>query len=139
MNIELNKTYRTRSGQKCRIICVDAKGDRPILGLIENKRGGESVIALHELGVETPDNPSPYDLISEWTDPLEYDRSLLPAWCNKAIAMDADGQWNCYEEIPNVGLDENQWSSDGNFNIIPDSHAPKWKGDWRDSLLTFED
>jgi hypothetical protein len=32
--IEMGKKYRTRDGRDVRILCVDANGDRPVVGLI---------------------------------------------------------------------------------------------------------
>jgi hypothetical protein len=137
MNIELNKTYRTRSGQKCRIICVDRTAIYSVVGLLETPRGEETATYMPN-GVLCSESCSPGDLISEWEDKPEYDRSLLPAWANKAITMDRYGTWHCYDIVPD--LTENTWMVHSpDFATIPPSHAPKWKGDWKDSLLTFED
>lgn len=83
-------------------------------------------------------NPHENDIISEWVDKPEMDRSVLPAWANKAVAMDVDGEWFCFGCEPRQG--EFYWTTNNEcYGIIPDSHAPKWKGDWKDSLLVFED
>lgn len=38
-NISLDKTYRTKDGQHVRILCTDAKGDFPVVGLLRLRDG----------------------------------------------------------------------------------------------------
>lgn len=68
------------------------------------------------------------------------DRSLLHPESNKALAMDAEGKWLSYSGVPVA--DEVGWlkpSVDTVCFRIPESRAPNWKGDWRESLVVFED
>lgn len=68
------------------------------------------------------------------------DRSLLHPESNKAVAMDAEGKWLSYSGVPVA--DEGGWlkpSVDTVCFRVPDSRAPNWKGDWRESLVVFED
>lgn len=39
MKIEVGKTYETRDGQLVRILCTDAKGKYPVVGLISTTEG----------------------------------------------------------------------------------------------------
>lgn len=48
--IDPNKRYQTRGGQPVRILCVDAPGDYPVIGYIDDGRSDE-----HDL-VEVPEN-----------------------------------------------------------------------------------
>lgn len=140
MNIELNKCYRTRDGRKARIICVDAKQKQPVIGLVDTN--GVEIFARYGLdGSWILDGKKRgSDLISEWVDKPEMDRSVLPPWI-KVIAMDEDGRWFGYAVAPIVL--ECTWTPGdetyGEHCYIPPSHAPKWTGDWKDSLLVFED
>lgn len=101
MNIELNKCYRTRDGRKARIICVDRNTLYPIVALVPDPVP-EVLVSYTRIGGISPDDSyeDPKDLVSEWVDSPGMDRSVLPAWANKAVAMDSDGQWNSYSSIP---------------------------------------
>ena len=41
MSFDVNKPVQTRDGRKARIICTDAKGNRPIVALAERNSGDE--------------------------------------------------------------------------------------------------
>lgn len=135
MKIELNKTYRTRDGRKARVICVDRISLRPIVFLIGENC--EEPMVCHKDGGIYHDTETLFDLISEWEDKPIFDRSLLPAWANKAIAMDSTNLWFCYSEVPVMCM--GIWRMKRRSCIIPKEYAPKWTGDWKDSLLVFED
>lgn len=80
MKIELNKSYRTRSGKKCRIICVDVKfntrsGSYPVLGLLD-VGDHECTFALTLYGKLYAHRESDHDLIAEWQEP----KPRLLAW-----------------------------------------------------------
>jgi hypothetical protein len=68
------------------------------------------------------------------------DRSVLHPDSSKAVAMNPDGAWLSYSQIP--VRDEERWlkqSPDNASFRIPASRAPAWTGDWRESLIVFED
>jgi hypothetical protein len=71
VKIELNGVYRTRSGKKCRIICVDLKNpDRTIVGLVDLV--DQECVEFYTLGgrvYSAPNVMSDGDLISEWVEP----------------------------------------------------------------------
>lgn len=69
---------------------------------------------------------------------LTIDRSILPAWANKAVAMDADGVWFCYDMVPSF-KDELGWLGYGECVQIPLAVEPVWHGDWKDTLIVFEE
>lgn len=141
MNIELNKCYRTRDGRKARVICVDFRGVQSIIAIMENKKGSDDLILISRDGTYAINrNPCPEDLISEWVDKPEMDRSVLPPWI-KAVAMDNNGCWFGYMREPH--RNDSVWFTNSNVNndhcYIPPSHAPKWSGDWRESLVVFDE
>ena len=43
-DIEMGKKYRTRNGRTVRVICVDAKGTKPVVSLVLARDNSESVI-----------------------------------------------------------------------------------------------
>lgn len=60
------------------------------------------------------------------------DWSILP-WFN-CVARDADGCWFIYKYRPI--RDVTKWNSHGTeFVAIPNQYAPKFDGDWKDSLV----
>ena len=65
------------------------------------------------------------------------DRSILPAWANKAVAQDADGVWFCYDMVPSL-KDELGWLGYGECVQIPLALLPI-TDDWKDSLFVFEE
>lgn len=63
------------------------------------------------------------------------DWSLLPGLANKWVAMDEDGQWFAYSERPWIGGEF--WTisdNDTEWAVIPGDYAPRWSGDWKESL-----
>jgi len=67
-------------------------------------------------------------------------RSILHPDSNKAVAMDSAGNWFSYSQVPTIA--EENWTKPGENTLcfrIPVSRAPEWKGNWRESLIVFED
>lgn len=137
MKIEIGKFYKTDKGRKARVICTDSKlSVFNVICLVETSVGTETIKHVDQSGIGGLGE----SLVSEWIDKPQYFREDLPSWANKAIAMNDNGQWVCFSEIPTaqrafgiflIGF----WHS----AAIPNSHAPKWDGDWINSLLVFED
>lgn len=136
MNIEVGKFYKTRDGRKVRIYAVDARPAWPIHGAILYAHGW-----VHDEWRRDDDlaknSDGALDIIAPWVDRPEFDRSLLPAWCNKAIAMCSRGNWRCYDKVPKIYDRDDFWTGQG--ITIPAPYVPKWSGDWKHSLLVFED
>ena len=65
------------------------------------------------------------------------DRSILPAWANKAVAQDRDGVWFCYDMTPSLA-DELGWLGYGKCTEIPLGVLPI-TDDWKDTLVVFEE
>lgn len=135
LKIEVGKFYKTRDGRKTRIYALDGKKEYPVHASILNKDGWTTVnlTLIGRLYIEGECNS---DIVSEWVEPIEFDFSILPAWCDKCIAMDESGVWYCYQEIP---FRENDvWFLNTDLSAlayeIPEKYAPKWKGNWKDSL-----
>lgn len=137
MKIERDKFYRTRGGKKARVLCTDAAGMQPVIVQFE----GESYTRHYCSDGRYLDanTMTTVDLVAPWEDKPFIDRSLLPAWANKAVAMDEDGRWFCFAQIPRQLT--HQWviACPHEWLKIPPSHAPKWTGNWKDSLIVFED
>jgi len=145
MTIELNKTYRTRSGQKCRIICVDRNTGEypysqcPIVGLVQCPNGELIHLYFKDGASAWPPNPdyASSDLISEWIDRPTIDWNTLP-WWHKYVAMQKDGRWYSYADSPHISGDV--WHvAQGGWLYLPPEYAPKWEGDWKESLITRDD
>lgn len=133
MTIRLGKYYRTRGGNKARVICLDVAGNAyPTLVLIDNGYY-ESIYSMTTDGRMPSGNiEDEHDLISEWIEKPEFDWSNAAAW-HVAIAMDEDGEWLAYNDVPEPG--EGVWCCCKHLETIPPEHAPKWTGDWDDSLI----
>jgi hypothetical protein len=84
----------------------------------------------------TDKSESPNDIISEWIDKPVIDWSLMPAWA-KFVAMDNGGKWFLHTTQPLFFDDYGYWEPklDGIANLIPAEYAPKWDGDWKESLI----
>lgn len=137
LTLEPGKNYRTRDGRKARVICDDRDGEPHVIVLIAEPRGRECIYGFYPDGnflISKEENP--YDLTDEWTEPPTFDWSVLPAWCNAAIAQDQDLTWRCHIIVPKKEVIG--WGSGWSISI-PKSHAPKnYAGPWQDSLLVRE-
>ena len=135
MKIEVGKFYRTRDGRKARIYALDGTDEYPIHGAILYLNGEWGSYVWNNAGCYLPTQPHPSDLVSEWIDKPEVDWSAMPRWA-EWVAMDKDGEWTFFSAKPS--MDIGCWWSDGDVTYlaeIPPSYAPKWDGDWRDSLV----
>ena len=73
------------------------------------------------------------DLIAPWADPVPWDWSTTPPWINW-IAMWDDGEWFMFDKEPVLEAAHIGWIGSGAKSVshaIPNSHAPKWSGDWK--------
>lgn len=131
MKIELNKIYRTRNGRKARIVCIDAKGNFPIVALVEDFDSEYAHLFTRDGFYYRSSEFSTLDLVSEWIDKPEFDWSKAAAW-HVAIAMDSSKEWLAYNEVPELG--DTVWRCE-DWQTVPEEHAPKWTGDWHDSLI----
>ena len=59
-------------------------------------------------------------------------------WIN-AYAMDKDGRWWGYEAAPRVARWDNWEALSGCVIKMPGEYAPKFDGDWKDSLCVREE
>lgn len=57
-----NRKVITRNGKNVRIICINAKGNFPIIALVETHNGTETVLRLKENGHFCNDTEDPRDL-----------------------------------------------------------------------------
>lgn len=132
MKIEAGKYYKTRAGNKARVYATDGHGDFPAHGavLIDGWRLEKWTLD----GKAIPRGTYPTDLVSEWTDAVEMDWSVLPKWA-MWIAMDASMYWYWYENQPIAQADSWDALAWGTAGPIPNEYKPKWTGDWRDSLV----
>jgi hypothetical protein len=145
IKFEVGKFYRTRDGRKALVYNIVPENKcYPIRASVI---GGNN-LWCDPRGRYYPDTEAPVDLIAEWTEagekkpsnPVIYDRAKLPAWANKAIAMNANGRWRCFSEVPLRSA--TLWlpaTRKGELEEIRPGYEPNWQGDWKDSLLVFED
>lgn len=133
MKIEVCKYYRTRDGRKARIYAVDGDGTSEIHGAILHDDGQWHMASWCVDGMWLDDgSTNTSDLVSEWIDKPEVDWSAMPRWA-EWVAMDEDGKWIWFLGEPRKGAAN--WCCYGVYGEIPHTYAPKWDGDWRDSLV----
>lgn len=140
MKIEKGKFYRTRDGRKVEILKTDAKNAYPIIGITLHSDGYELCAHWCDNGMYLKsDEDDSYDIIGEWEEALDFDPYCLPKWADKWIAMDADEDWYCYSEKPEIKSSHKIYLSIGNVIQIPEDFTPKnYSGDWKDSLFNVE-
>jgi hypothetical protein len=64
MKIDITKPVRTRDGRSVRILCTDKKGNYPIVGLVTNEDGSETVCSYRLDGVYYSAGESGCDLVN---------------------------------------------------------------------------
>jgi hypothetical protein len=131
MKIEKGKFYKSRDGQKYEILKTDAI-DIPIVAY---RCDGGHILSLHRNGCVFDDKSlSIFDLIAEWTEPVEIPWSDYPTWC-KFVAMDVDGRWFGFTSLPIKKRGEAWYSTDVIVYIPPDYTPRNFTGDWTESLF----
>jgi len=118
LKFEVGKAYQTRDCRKA--VCLTTTLDGKFrIGMQVDGR----LIEITGDGVY---------ILSEWIDKPVIDWSAMPAWA-KFVAMDSGGKWFWYTHKPSL---EHVWCViDGDYGKIPYEYAPKWEGDWKQSLI----
>ena len=136
LRLEVGAWYERRDGKHVGPVkenpAIDAGSWAFIVdGLIYDHRGRWSSLG----------NKDHRDLIRKLTpeerrkvDRPTMDFSVLPAWA-VSITMDRNGRWKSHTREPKRYIVA--WSS-AEACYIPDSYAPKWDGDWKDSLTEVQ-
>ena len=143
MKIEVGKFYRIRAGRKARIYAIDCGGHWPIHGAVLYDGFWEACEWLNN-GERFNCIDSELSLISEWTEPLDFDPSCLPAWA-EWIAMNEGGDWFWFQKEPTVTLSiDEEWAwmpiEAGMRGGIHHKYVPKdYTGDWKYSLHKVSD
>lgn len=150
LNIEAGKFYKTREGRKVRIYATDGIGPYTIHGAVEFTNVWRDT-GWRETGRFWSNDTHDSDIISEWDDAPTFDWSKAAAW-HKWVAMDEGGSWWAFVEKPKIGercwswsafgenpkMGERCWpwsAADDAYSYIPPEYAPKWTGDWNQSLI----
>lgn len=135
LKIEAGKSYKTRDGRKVGIYRTDANHpEHSIHGYIIEQDGVEYSVVWRSDGRLFSTNDEPYDLISEWEEPLDFDWGVLPPWHNAYIAKSKSGVWYAYSNEPTLG--PCCFHAYGSAISIPKEYQPKnFKGNWEDSLF----
>jgi len=129
LNFEVGKAYRTRDGRKAVCLTTTLENDYPLGLQIDGFLYRATVDGYDYISKSETQN----DIISEWIDKPVIDWSTMPAWA-KFVAMDRSGVWFWYEKEPIIG--ESTWRPETDYHgEIPSEYAPKWDGDWRNSLI----
>lgn len=119
--------WKTRCGLKAIAAAVNesAKASHQVIGWI----GQHSQSWCIDGNWSSNGGEAGLDLIAPWTDPVPWDWSTTPPWINW-IAKNAKGVWCMFDNEPSeMG---NAWSLNGaSCHHVPQSHAPKWDGDWK--------
>lgn len=135
MNIEVGKYYKTRTGHKVRIYATDGGGVYPVhAGILLGT--GWKIACYTKAGGEFVNENADNDIIAEWIDKPEMDISVLPKWANW-ISRDCWGGWYWFEAQPTQR--DHAWNASiGLAGYILAEYAPKWDGDWKDSLTKIK-
>jgi hypothetical protein len=129
LKFEVGKTYQTRDGRKAVCLTTTLENDYP-LGLQIDGSIYRATVDGYDYVTKSE---SPKDIIGEWVDKPIVDWDAMPTWA-KFVAMGRGGGWWWYEKEPVIG--ENIWRSESEYyDEIPAEYAPKWDGDWEESLI----
>jgi hypothetical protein len=129
LKFEVGKAYQTRDGRKA--VCLTTTLDGKFR--IGFQMDGALIVLQMNGMYYTDKSETPKDIIGEWIDKPVIDWASMPAWA-KFVAMGRGGGWWWYEKEPVIG--ENIWRSESEYyDEIPAEYAPKWDGDWRNSLI----
>ena len=133
--LEAGKHYVTRKGVRVRIYATDGREKLNCHGAWMAEDGWRSD-TWSSLGSYT-DNASlkDFDIVGPWIDKPVINAADMPAWCSWA-AMDSCGVWYAYGNEPVLGPSD-WFVAVGYMVVIPSAYAPKWSGDWKDSLIKF--
>lgn len=128
--IERGKFYRQRCGPWVEILSTNRNGLLPVVGLSD----GGDLMCFHSDGRHG--TTTELDIVGPWTDQLIVDWPAMPRWA-VAVAMDDDGRWHHYPNVPVVVEVAHTWSDlvTNDYGSIPKSYWPTWTGDWRSSLV----
>ncbi|NJL71446.1 MAG: hypothetical protein HC888_07420 [Candidatus Competibacteraceae bacterium] len=63
--IDLKKTYKTRSGRKVRLLCINVKSKYSVAGLVSDTYGEEVICAWTEDGIKFENLTNPLDLVED--------------------------------------------------------------------------
>jgi hypothetical protein len=140
MNIEPGKFYKLRNGYKYRNYVTDGGGNCPNHGAyLFGDEDKWHQISHRKNGSSVSDGDSVWDIIAPWIDKPQMDTSVLPAWW-KSYAMDESGSWWWHSERPTLYMIREEWlyATGALYGKIPPEYAPKWDGDWKDSLVVRE-
>jgi len=129
LNFEVGKAYRTRDGRKAVCLTTTLSDDYPIGIQID----GSLYRATSDGYDYVTKSQSPKDIVGEWVEKPVIDWSTMPAWA-KFVAMDSGGYWWWYNN--KVTINNDYWEQESGYcGRIPSEYAPKWDGDWRNSLI----
>jgi hypothetical protein len=131
LKFEVGKSYQTRDGRKAVCLTTTLCDDYPIGIQID-----DSLYRATSDGYDyVTKSQSPKDIISEWIDKPVIDWSAMPAWA-KFVAMDKNKKWFWYtSEVSLLVFGNWDLKSGGRSGVIPTEYAPKWEGDWKQSLI----
>lgn len=132
LKFEVGKCYRSRCGDKYRVVATDCNFTHPIVAIPEK---GIAILVTREGFFGFPNDMNGKDLIAPWLDAPEVEWAAMPKWANY-VSKDSSGNWNYSIREPYIESGESEWMiRDGCFSQIPNSYCPKWSGDWRQSLV----
>jgi hypothetical protein len=115
--ITVNREYFDTSGRKVRILCNDRVGPYPVVGLLTDEWGEESIREYSETGVGSTPDIAPLAHQAEWTSsfPKEDGWYWWKEFCTESGAriVYAEGMraWN-----PNDGCFEHHYRTFGDTN-----------------------
>lgn len=141
LTIEAGKFYKTGNGLKVKMLEIVGEY---IVGYFDACVGPRPGIWEHTGRYRFGGSDEPLNIVAPWTDPPAVDWDRFPAHI-VAVAMDEDGAWNAYLEVPTT--DKANPNATGWYHGpsptnhvylcafgVHKEHRPVFSGDWRDSL-----
>lgn len=128
LNFEVGKFYVNGNGKKWE--CLKTGLDNEYSIALTNGRIVKTFTKEGHLYMDEPN--STYNIVGEWVEKPVVDWSVMPTWA-KFVAMDRNSNWYWYDKKPTK--DCFKWNNMCQAGIIPSSYAPKFNGDWTESLI----
>jgi hypothetical protein len=134
LKLEVGKYYRSRAGDKWRVLATNAVGSYPVVAEISDGQ----VETFTAEGFCSLSCKCGEDLLSEWTDGPKVDWAAMPKWAKAVAFVPQMLMWAHFENVPRPSECPAGWIFSGVIGLIPDAYAPKmptsdWR--WQDSLI----
>lgn len=141
MNYEVGKYYATKEGHRAECICNrPTRSEFILLTVFAVEIDDDIVIATPSGRFYRKGGLPTVSIVGPWIDKPIVDWSKMPAWFDGVIMFPRQSPWQWsgyYGSRPYINDELETWMCppDAYWFVIPEAYAPKWTGDWRDSLV----